>query len=320
MKKALLLIVFASAAFGQGAIPLPPDVDSAIAATVNFEGTITRGVSDLVTSVAPSIMPFGWTLLGLFGAYALLQSLLQGAMRQFASYHYHPLAIVTAYVAVLFRIAIAATMMGFYMVPMPGIGLNFHQIFPSLAQALASAVTTDLLKQVMGDMNDAAHFLPAVGMFQVLPGLLTVVVLGTIALAQVAMTIITAASYCIVGVLTCVGPLMIPFYVMPGHDKKFWNWFDNMLVYSMYVFVGACFIFVFCHSYVDFFANMKSYTVGSWLVSLPYMIIITAAFLWTMFKVPDISHMIFGGIGGVAQSFSNAIQSAAVFGVGRLLL
>jgi hypothetical protein len=320
MKKLLLLIVFASAAFGQGAIPLPPDVDNAIAATVNFEGTITKGVTDLVTSVAPSIMPFGWTLLGIFAAIALLQTLLQGAMRQFASYHYQPLAIVVAYVAILFRIAIAAAMMGFYLVPMPFTGLNFHQIFPSLAQALSSAVTTDLLKQVMGDMNDAIHFLPPVGMFQVLPALLTVVVLGTIALAQVGMTIITAASYCIVGVLTCVGPLMIAFYVLPGFDKKFWSWLDNMLVYSMYTFVGACFIFVFCHSYVDFFANMKSYTVASWLVSIPYMIIITVAFLWTSFKVPEISHLIFGGIGGVAQSFSNTIQSAAVFGVAKLLL
>ena len=319
MKTLLLLSVFASSAFGQ-AIPLPPDVDTAIAATVNFEGTITAGVTDLVTSVAPSIMPFAWTLLGFFGAFALLQTLLQATMRQFASFHYHPLAIVAAYVAILFRIAIAAAMMSFYLVPMPGIGLNFHQIFPSLAQALSSAVTTDLLKQVMADMNNAIHFLPAVGMFQVLPAILTLVVLLTIALAQIGMTIITAASYVIVGLLTCVGPLMIPFYVMPGHDKKFWSWFDNMLAYSMYVFVGSCFIFVFCHSYVDFFANMKSYTVGSWLVSVPYMIIITGAFLWTMFKVPEITHLIFGGVGGVAQSFTNTVQSAAVFGVAKLLL
>ena len=203
-------------------------------------------------------------------------------------------------------------MMSFYLVPMPGIGLNFHQIFPSSAQALSSAVTTDLLKQVMADMNNAIHFLPAVGMFQVLPAILTLVVLLTIALAQIGMTIITAASYVIVGLLTCVGPLMIPFYVLPGHDKKFWSWFDNMLAYSC-TSSWARASFWFCRTpYVDFFANMKSFTVGSWLVSVPYMIIITGAFLWTMFKVPEITHLIFGGVGGVAQSFTNTVQSAAV--------
>ena len=172
-------------------------------------------------------MPFGWTLLALFGVYALLQTLLQGTLRSMSMHHYNPLATTVAYVAVLFRIAIASLMLTFYMVPLPGLPFNFHQMFPYLAQALANAITTDLLKQVLGNFNDAIHFLPPVGVLQVLPALLTIVVSTLIALSQVAMTIITAGSYAIVGILTLCGPLMIPFYVLPGHDKKFWTWFDK---------------------------------------------------------------------------------------------
>jgi hypothetical protein len=269
--------------------------------------------------VAPSIMPFGWTILALFGVYALLQTLLQGTLRSMSMHHYNPLATTVAYVAVLFRIAIASLMLSFYMVPLPGLPFNFHQIFPYLAQALANAVTTDLLKQVLGDFNDAIHFLPPIGMFQVLPALLTILVLTLIALGQVAMTIITAGSYAIVGILTLCGPLMIPFYVLPGHDKKFWTWFDNMLAYSMYVFVGAAFIFIFCHSYLDFFSNLHGYTVGQWLVSMPYLLLITVVFLWTMFKVPEITHILFGGFGGVASGFANSLQALAVRGIGLAL-
>jgi hypothetical protein len=235
-------------------------------------------------------------------------------------HHYNPLSTTVAYVAVLFRIAIATLMMTFYMVPMPGLPFNFHQMFPYLAQDLANAVTTDLLKQVLGDFNNAVHYLPPVGMFQVLPALLTLLVLGLIALGQIAMTIITAGSYAIVGMLTLCGPLMIPFYVLPGHDKKFWTWFDNMLAYSMYVFVGTGFIFVFCHSYLDFFSNLHGYTVGQWLVSVPYLMLITAVFLWTMFKVPEITHILFGGIGGVASGFANSLQALVVQGVMRTIL
>ena len=130
-------------------------------------------------------------------------------------------------------------------------------------------------------------------MFQVLPALLTIVVLGLIALGQIAMTMITAGSYAIVGMLTLCGPLMIPFYVLPGHDKKFWTWFDNMLAYSMYVFVGSGFIFIFCHSYLDFFSNLHGYSVGQWLVSVPYLMLITVVFLWTMLKVPEITPISF---------------------------
>ena len=42
-------------------------------------------------------------------------------------HHYNPLATTVAYVAVLFRIAIATLMMTFYMVPLPGLPFNFHQ-------------------------------------------------------------------------------------------------------------------------------------------------------------------------------------------------
>jgi hypothetical protein len=323
MKKLSLLLVFASVAFGQanqnGIIPLPPDIDNAIAGTVNFEGTVTLGVTDLVTNVAPSIMPFGWTMLAFFGVHALLQTLLQGTMRSLSAHHYNPLATTVAYVAVLFRISVAALMMTFYLVPLPGLPFNFHQMFPYLANALSNAITTDLLKQVLGHFNDAIHFLPPVGFLQVLPAAITVLVLVLIALGQVAMTIITAGSYAIVGLLTLCGPLMIPFYVLPGHDKSFWRWFDNMLAYSMYVFVGAGFIYVFCHSYLDFFFNLHGWSVGNWLVHIPYLILITVVFLWTMFKVPEITHIIFGGVGGVASGFANTLQSLAVLGIGKLL-
>jgi hypothetical protein len=301
-------------------MPVPADVDKAISATVNFEGTVTAGVTDLVTAVAPSMMPIGWTLLGFFGAYALLMVLLQSVKGAAGSHYYHPLAGVVAYVSILFRIAVASLMLTFYLIPMPGMSINFHQIFPNLAMHLSNAITTNLLKQVLAHFGDAVHFLPPTGFLQVLPAMLTMAVLLLIGLAQVGMTIITAGSYAIVGVLTLCGPLMIPFYVLPGHDKKFWSWFDNMLSYSMYIFVGSGFIFVFCHSYIDFFTNLHGFSVGQWLVSLPYLLLITVSFLWVMFKVPEITHLVFGGVGGIAQGFANTVQSLAVRAVSESFL
>jgi len=308
-----LLLLFGIHA--SAAPPIPSDADMAIAGTLNFEGQVTAGVTELVTTVAPSMMTFGWSLLALFGVYALLQTLIQGTLRAMSSHHANPMAITVGYVSVLFRIACAAAMMTFYMRPLPGVPFNFHQMFPYFANALAGAITTDLLKQVLTQFNDVIHFLPTAGMFEVLPAILTVVVLFILALAEVGMTLITSGSYAIVGLLTLCGPLMIPFYVLPGHDKRFWQWFDNMLAYSMYVFIGTGFIVIFCHPYLDFFANLHSYTVGQWLVSVPYLLLITIVFLWTMFRVPEITHIIFGGIGGVAQGFASSLQSLAVRGI-----
>lgn len=313
MKPLLLVILGASMAIA--APPIPSDADTAIAGALDFQGQVTAGVTDLVTTVAPSMMTFGWSLLALFGVYALLQTLIQGTMRAMGGYHHNSLAMTVAYVSVLFRIACAVAMMSFYMRPLPGVPFNFHQIFPYLANALSSAVSMDLTKQVLTQFNDAIRYLPSAGMFDVLPALLTIIVILVIALAEIGMTVITSGAYAIVGLLTLCGPLMIPFFVLPGHDKRFWQWFDNMLAYSMYVFVGTGFIFIFCHPYLQFFNNLHSYTVGQWLPTIPYLLLITIVFLWTMFRVPEITHIIFGGIGGVAQGFTNSIQALAVRGI-----
>lgn len=319
MKKLLFLILLAGPAFG-AVLPIPPDVDQAIAGMVNFEGSITQGVTDLIQGVAPVLMPVGWTILGIFGGIALLQTLIHSTMRQMSSHHYSPLATIIAYVSVLFRIAIASTMMTFYMVKIPGVPFNFHQLFPYLSNALSNAITKDLLVQVIGFFNDAVHFLPPVGMFSVYPALITIVALICIALAQVGMTLITAGSLAIVGVLTLCGPLMIPFYVLPGRDKKFWSWFDNMCSYSMYGFIGSAFIYVFCHAYIDFFASLHDWGLGQWVWSILRMIVITVPFLWTMFKVPEVAHLIFGGVGGTAQGFMNAVEGLAVRAIAAALL
>ena len=318
MKKLLLLIVFAAASFGQN-LPLPPDVDAAIAGTVNLEGSITQGVTDLILNVGPTLMPVGWTLLGLFGAYSLLQVLLRSTQHQMAMHHYAPLATVVAYVAVLFRIAVASMMLSFYMVPIPAVGLNFHQIFPRFGQLLENGVTTAAMKEVMGHFNDVIHFLPPVGMFSVMPAIIFLLVVVAILLAQLGMTLITAGSIAIVGVLTVCGPIAIAFYVLPKFDRKFWAWFDGMFSYSMYGFVGSCFILVFCHSYSDFFSGLHGWSVGQWVWNFLYLMLITLPFLWTMFKVPEVTHMIFGGVGGVASGFADTLQSLAVRGIVSLL-
>lgn len=321
MKRLLLLLALAAPLFGQlGTIPLPPDANSAIASTVNFEKSMSEGVTDLVSNIAPSIAPFGWMELGIFGVYALLYTLQMGTMRQLAAHHIHPYAMPVAYVAVLFRITVATLMMSCYSTPIPGLSFNFHQMFPHLANSLAASVTSDTLKEVLGYLNDAVHFLPPVGYLSVMPAIVCVTVLAFVGLSQVAMTIITAGSYAIVGILTLCGQLMIPFYVLPGgHDKKFWQWFDNMLAYSMYVFVGAGFTFIFAHAYLVFFTDLHGWSVGAWLIHIPYMVLLTLVYLWVIFKVPEVTHLLFGGIGGVGQGFANTVQGLVIAGVKMLL-
>jgi len=287
------------------------DVDTAVAPTVDFGTKINEAVTTLVTGVTPPVMGFGWTQLALFGAYALLQSQLSSTARALSYHHYVPAATILPIVAVLFRVLVAALMLQAY--------TPFHQLFPNLANGLTKTVSTAELTEVFSFINNIANKMPSVGPLQVLPALIVGGLLLFSALTSFGLTIMTAMSHAVIGVLTIVGPLMIPFYVLPGFDKKFWNWIDNMLAYSMYRFVAACFAMLWSHVYMALFSSITVSSVGSWIVGISSFILITVACIFTALKIPEITHMIFGGVGGLASSVSHTVQTAVLRGVNKLL-
>jgi hypothetical protein len=298
------LALFASAAFAS-------DADSAIAPTVDFGAKINEAVTTLVTGVTPVLMPFAWTLLAMFGAYALLQTLLSSTMRSLSYHHFVPAATILSVVAVLFRVAVAAAMLGAY--------TQFHRIFPEIANGLTQTISTAELKEVFDFLNGVCNKLPAVGVLQVLPGLIAFAILLFAAISSFALTVMTATSHAIVGVLSIVGPLMIPFYVLPGHDKRFWNWVDNMITYSMYRFIAACFAMLWAHVYLALFSSITVFSVGAWMVAIPTLILITLSCAFVAFKIPEVSQMIFGGVGFVANGISNTMQTLTLKAVAKLL-
>ena len=103
---------------------------------------------------------------------------------------------------------------------------------------------------------------------------------------------------------------MIPFYVLPRFDSKFWNWLDNLVVYSMYRFVAACFGFLWAHVYVAIFAAMTTFTVGAWMVAIVSFIIVTISCVFSALKIPEMTHMIFGGTADIANDISNTARRA----------
>jgi len=287
------------------------DADTTVAATVDLGSRFNEAVTNLVTGVISPVMGFGWTMLAIFGAYALLQTQLSSTVRSLSYHHYVPAATILPIVAVLLRVLVAGLMLKAY--------TPFHQIFPNVANGLTKTVSMAELTQVFSFLNDIANKLPPVGVLQVMPALISVLVLAFAAAASFGLTIMTSMSHAVIGVLTIVGPLMIPFYVLPGFDKKFWNWIDNMLAYSMYRFVAACFAYLWAHVYIALLAAITVYSVGSWVVAIGSFIIVTVSCVFTAFKVPEITHMIFGGVGGLASSLSNTFQNAALRGVSKLL-
>ena len=135
------------------------------------------------------------------------------------------------------------------------------------------------------------------------------------------MTIITAGSLRHRGIADAVRSTDDPVLRPSGHEKRSGSGSTTCWPTRCTCLSGSGFIYIFCHSYIDFFSNLHGFSVGQWVVSLPYLSLITIVFLWTMFKVPDITHIIFGGFGGVASGLREFICNRWPYGASwRLFL
>jgi type IV secretion system protein VirB6 len=107
---------------------------------------------------------------------------------------------------------------------------------------------------------------------------------------------------------------MIPLFITRNFKQKFWHWVDGLLVFSMFRAVSAAVSFIYLNVLIGFFDNSVNgdYSLGHWLALIPTLILLNGGFLWSMFQVPRLTGMIFGGIAGHAQSFVDTVTSTIV--------
>lgn len=124
-------------------------------------------------------------------------------------------------------------------------------------------------------------------------------VLGMIIVLALALAQIIFANIAI-AVLVTLGPLFIPFMVVPKLDFLFWGWFKAMLQYSLYGAIAAIMIGIWTRvimsfarglSAADFDAQSVTVATGVWLV--PVFGVIVCAIV-SILKIGDLAGMIVG--------------------------
>jgi hypothetical protein len=115
-----------------------------------------------------------------------------------------------------------------------------------------------------------------------------VVLLGVIAFGWVA-----------TAVAVLVGPVFIPFFIVPHMEWMFWGWFKSLIQYSFYQVIAQAFVFVFGSFLlraIDAFP--PPYTVDKILVGGFHIVFLCIAFVYGLLKVPSLTNSLFTGRSG----------------------
>jgi hypothetical protein len=207
-----------------------------------------------------------------------------------------------------------------YDTPIPGIGFTFPDLIIEQGDAIMRLFGADILAQgiatvmelaedhmrLVGQQAGSINIWTAIrtGGQQVTHLALLVAILGSFVLGMIVVLALALAQIIFaniaIAVLVTLGPLFIPFMIVPKLDFLFWGWFKAMLQYSLYGAIASVMISLWTRiilgyaralSNQDFTVQSMTAASGIWLV--PVAAVIVCAIV-SILKIGDIAGMIVG--------------------------
>jgi hypothetical protein len=203
------------------------------------------------------------------------------------------------FVSLILTIAFGFTMITYYRAPIPGIGLSFTQLFTDQPIYLARQLEVTQVQRLSDRLNDLYLSLEQPLLFNVSALVGYFLVALAVTAARVALLAVIAFGLVATGVAVLVGPVFIPFFLVPHLEWVFWGWLKSLLQYAFYQVIAQAFVFVFGSFLINFLdAFPPPYTVDRLLVGGFHLIFLLVAFTYGLLKVPSLTHSLFSGSGG----------------------
>ena len=272
---------------------------------------ISTQATALMNGSIPGIAAFAWRMFNLIAVFQLIMICIRWELEVLDNHHWTRFHLSDV-MQFLMKLAAAGLMLTFYSAALPGFGVSFHQLLPSIGQTLASTVDSTGDALLTTNLNNAVANMPTPSILSVLEIASYLLILMLVGLFQMLLFVVTAFGFIAVAVLSITGYLMIPLLLTKNFSKYFWNWLDQMVVYSMYPFIAAAFTFVLGNSLNNLV--VKAFASGATLYQMmayiPALLVLLGTFAFAVFRVPAFTSQHFGGAGGV---FSNMAEGAQAY-------
>jgi TrbL/VirB6 plasmid conjugal transfer protein len=142
-------------------------------------------------------------------------------------------------------IAFGYAMVAFYASPIPGLGTSFSNLITDQTAYLASVISAQSVQDAQQTLSSLWNALEQPDPWSILANLLYWTMLIVIALAQFAVLFVVSFGMIASAVCALLGPLFIPFFIVPTLEWLFWNWLKAFVQYSFMPVIANAFIFVF---------------------------------------------------------------------------
>jgi hypothetical protein len=196
-------------------------------------------------------------------------------------------------------IAFGYAMIAYYETPIPGLGVSFSNLITDQTAYLASLLGARSIQDAQQSLNALWNALEQPDAWSILANLLYWLMLIVIGLAQFALLFVISFGMIASAVCALLGPLFVPFFIVPTLEWLFWNWLKAFVQYSFVPVVANAFIFVFERFLSRFLQTLPpGLRFEEQLLYGVHAVMILVTFTVGVLLVPSLTASIFSGRSG----------------------
>jgi hypothetical protein len=267
---------------------MPPQPRLAVVASVQ------QAITDLLTTYEPEFLRFGYTL---FVAFATILIAWHGIkmMLDRDSLGDHMFGFAKLLVFISFGYALIA----FYEAPLPGIGVSFSNLITDQTHHFANILDARSLEMMFQHLDELWNHFVQPDAWSILANLLYWLLLIVVTLAKVISLAIVAFGLVASAVCALLGPIFVPFFIVPKLDWLFWSWFKAFVQYSFVPVVAFAFLMVFERFVFQYLTTLpQGINEDLYLVYGLQALVVIGTFIVGILLVPSLTSAIFTGQGG----------------------
>jgi len=258
---------------------------------------IFRAINDLLTQNLGFFDLMGQNL---FRAFATILVVWYGVKSALSSAGGRHLLHFDNFASLLLTISFGFGMVNYYSTPVPGMGSSFHNLVTDESQFLANKINQTELQTVEERIADFEIRMSSPGVADFLGTLMYVVIIILLAAAQAIAIVVIAFGFIASAVCVLVGPIFIPFFIVPKLEWLFWGWLRCFIQYSFYQVIASAVVYVIANLILGIFDLQPKGVISTvqLIEAFPVLFITFLASIYALLKIPALTNHIFSGTAG----------------------
>lgn len=262
----------------------------------NIFSALSQAITQLLSSQGNTLQATG---LDIFRGLAVILIVWFGVKSALSASQGHGGFHFARFADLILMIAFGLGMLTYYSTPIPGTSYSFSDLITKEGLNLSNQIESSQTQEIAKTITNAEQQLGSPpGSFNILEDLTYLLIVLILAAMEATAFCVIAYGYVAAAVCVLIGPIFIPWFIVPKMDWLFWGWLKAFIGFSFYQVVASAFIFVFAKVLANMFQVIGTISISNAFTVLPALLVTLAVCVYGLFKIPELTASILSGRAG----------------------